>query len=121
MAAALPLIQADKIRAVAVTSREPMPQLPDVAPLGEGSPGLAGYELLNWFAIFGPAGTPTAIVERLNGIINTALNDPAIAGKLLPQGIVPKPMKVAEFKAFVDAERTKFGNIVEQANITVSN
>ena len=58
LAAALPLMQAGKIRAVAVTSRERMPQLPDVPPLSEGAPGLAGYELLNWFAIFGTAGTP---------------------------------------------------------------
>src|SRR5690349_20471158 len=121
LAAALPLMNAGNIRAVAVTSRERMPQLPDVPPLSEGSPGLAGYELLNWFAIFGTAGTPPDIVERLNGIINTALKDPAISDKLLPQGIVPKPMTVAEFKAFVDAERTKFGKIVEQANIRLSN
>jgi tripartite-type tricarboxylate transporter receptor subunit TctC len=121
LAAALPLIQAGKIKAVAVTSRERMPQLPDIAPLSEGAPGLAGYELLNWFAVFGTAGTPPAILERLNGIINAALQDPAISGKLLPQGIVPKPMKVAEFRAFVEAERTKFGKIVEQANIKLSN
>jgi len=121
LAAALPLMNAGKIRAVAVTSRERMPQLPDVPPLSEGAPGLAGYELLNWFAIFGTAGTPPDIVERLNGIINSALKDPAISDKLLPQGIVPKPMKVAEFKAFVDAERTKFGKVVEQANIKLSN
>jgi len=121
LAAALPLMQAGKIRAVAVTSRERMPQLPDVPPLSEGAPGLAGYELLNWFAIFGTAGTPPDIVERLNGIVNSALKDPAISDKLLPQGIVPKPMKVAEFKAFVDAEREKFGKIVEQANIKLSN
>jgi tripartite-type tricarboxylate transporter receptor subunit TctC len=121
LAAALPLMNAGNIRAVAVTSRDRMPQLPDVPPLSEGAPGLAGYELLNWFAIFGTAGTPPDIVERLNGIINTALKDPAISDKLLPQGIVPKPMKVAEFKAFVDAERTKFGKVVEQANIKLSN
>ncbi|MGC1764020.1 MAG: tripartite tricarboxylate transporter substrate binding protein [Pseudolabrys sp.] len=121
LAAALPLMQAGKIRAIAVTSRERMPQLPDVAPLSEGAPGLADYELLNRFAMFGTAGTPPEIVERLNSIVNTALKDPAIADKLLPQGIVPKPMKVAEFKAFVDAERTKFGKIVEQANIKLSN
>jgi tripartite-type tricarboxylate transporter receptor subunit TctC len=121
LAAALPLMQAGKIRAVAVTSRDRMPQLPDVAPLSEGAPGLADYELLNWFAMFGTAGTPPEIIERLNGIVNTALKDPAIADKLLPQGIVPKPMKVAEFKAFVDSERTKFGKIVEQANIKLSN
>jgi len=121
LAAALPLISAGNLRAVAVTSRERMPQLPDVAPLSEGAPGLAGYELLNWFAMFGTAGTTPEIVERLNGIVNTALKDPAIADKLLPQGIVPKPMKVAEFKAFVDSERTKFGKIVERANIKLSN
>ena len=121
LAAALPLLQAGKLRAVAVTSRERMPQLPNVAPLSEGAPGLAGYELLNWFAMFGTAGTPPEIVERLNGIVDTALKDPAIADKLLPQGIVPRPMKVAEFKAFVDSERTKFGKIVEQANIKLSN
>ncbi|HXZ46058.1 MAG TPA: tripartite tricarboxylate transporter substrate binding protein [Pseudolabrys sp.] len=121
LAAALPLISAGNLRAVAVTSRERMPQLPDVAPLSEGSPGLAGYELLNWFAMFGTAGTPPEIVERLNGIVNTALKAPAIADKMLPQGIVPRPMKVAEFKAFVDSERTKFGKIVEQANIKLSN
>jgi len=77
--------------------------------------------LLNWFAMFGTAGTPPEIVERLNGIVNTALKAPAIADKMLPQGIVPRPMKVAEFKAFVDSERTKFGKIVEQANIKLSN
>ena len=121
LAAALPLMNADKIRAVAVTSRERMPQLPEVPPLSEGAPGLAGYELLNWFAMFGTAGTPLDVVERLNGIINTALKDPGISGKLLPQGIVPKPMNIAELKGFVESERTKFGKIVEQANIKLSN
>lgn len=121
LAAALPLIDAGKIRAVAVTSRDRMPQLPDVAPLAEGAPGLAGYELLNWFALFGTAGTPPEIVNRLNGIVNTALKDPAISGKLLPQGIVPRPMNAAQFKDFVDAERTKFGKIVVAANIKLSN
>ncbi len=121
LAAALPLIEAGKLRAVAVTSRDRMPQLPDVAPLAEGAPGLAGYELLNWFALFGTGGTPPDIVNRLNGIVNVALKDPAISGKLLPQGIVPRPMNAMEFQAFVVAERQKFGKIVEAANIKLSN
>ena len=121
LAAALPLIDAGKIRAVAVTSRDRMPQLPNVAPLSEGAPGLAGYELLNWFAMFGTAGTPPEIVNRLNGIVNKALSDKAMSDKLAPQGIVPRPMNAMEFKVFVDAERTKFGKIVEQANIKLSN
>jgi tripartite-type tricarboxylate transporter receptor subunit TctC len=117
LAAALPLIKANKLRAVAVTSKERMPQLPDVPPLSEGSPGLAGYELLNWFGLFITAGTPPAIVERLNGIINKALRDPGIAEKMLVQGIVPKTMSPAEYKSFVDSETAKFGKIVQLANI----
>jgi tripartite-type tricarboxylate transporter receptor subunit TctC len=119
LAAALPLINGGKLRAVAVTSRERMPQLPDVPPLSEGSAGLAGYELLNWFGLFITAGTPPEIVNRLNGIINKALKDPAIADKLMVQGIVPKPISPAEYKTFVDSETVKFGRIVQAANIKV--
>jgi tripartite-type tricarboxylate transporter receptor subunit TctC len=121
LAAVLPLIKAGKLRAVAVTSRERMPQLPDVAPLSEGDPKLAGYELLNWFGIFGTAGTPQPIVDRLNGIINTALKSPAIGDKLVVQGIVPRPMNAADFNTFVKSEREKFGKIVTAANITLQN
>lgn len=121
LAAALPLIKADKLRAVAVTSKDRMPQLPDVAPLAEGAPGLAGYELLNWFGLFTTGGTPAPIVDRLNGIVETALKDPAIADKLVPQGIVPRPMNAAEFKKFVASESEKFGKIIVKANIKVAN
>jgi tripartite-type tricarboxylate transporter receptor subunit TctC len=121
LAAALPLIEAKKLRAVAVTSLEPMPQLPDVEPLQNGSPGLKGYELLNWFAIFGTAGTPQPVVDRLNAIINKTLKDPATADKLMVQGIVPRTMSPADFKSFVAAETEKFGKIVKMANITLAN
>ena len=109
LAAALPLMDAGKIRAVAVTSKERMPQLPNVAPLSEGAPGLADYELLNWFGLFITAGTPQPIVDRLNGVINAALRDKTIVDKLMPQGIVPKTMTPAEYKAFVESETAKFG------------
>ncbi len=118
LAAALPLMQGGKLRAVAVTSRERMPQLPDVAPLADG-PGLKGYELLNWFGIFSTAGTPAPIVERLNGIINAALKDKSISDNLVVQGIVPKPISVAEYQAFVKSETEKFGQVVRDANITL--
>ena len=117
LAAALPLIKAGQIRAVAVTSRDPMPQFPDVRPLSEGAPGLAGYELLNWFGMFGTAGTPGEIVDRVNAIVNAALKNPDIGGKLSPQGIVPRLMTAKEYKAFVASETEKFGKIVAQANI----
>jgi len=121
LAAALPLIKAGQLRAVAVTSRDRMPQLPDVAPLSEGSPGLAGYELLNWFGMFGTAGTPDEIVDRVNAIVNRALKDPEIGGKLEPQGIVTRLMTAKEYKAFVTSETEKFGKIVAQAKISLGN
>ena len=120
LAAALPLMDAGKIRAVAVTSKERMPQLPNVAPLSEGAPGLADYELLNWFGLFITAGTPQPIVDKLNGVINAALQDKTIVDKLLPQGIVPKPMSPADYKKFVESETAKFGKIVQQANIKLA-
>ena len=121
LAAALPLINAGKLRAVAVTSRDHMPQLPDVAPLSEGAPGLKDYELINWFGMFATGGTPLEIIDWLNSIINTALKDPAIANKLIPLGIVPRPMNAVEYKKFVDSETEKFGKIVMQANIKLEN
>jgi tripartite-type tricarboxylate transporter receptor subunit TctC len=82
---------------------------------------LKGYELLNWFAIFGTAGTPPEIVDRLNGIINTELKKPEVAQKLTQQGIVPQPMSASEFKTFVTAETEKFGKVVQAANIKLPN
>jgi tripartite-type tricarboxylate transporter receptor subunit TctC len=121
LAAALPLIKAGKLRAVAVTSKDRMPQLPDVAPLSEGAPGLAGYELLNWFGMFATAGTPSEIVDRLNDIVNTALITPSISDKLVVQGIVPRLMSATAYKSFVASETEKFGMIVQKANIRLAN
>jgi tripartite-type tricarboxylate transporter receptor subunit TctC len=121
LAAALPLIQDGRLRAVAVTSRERMPQLPDVASFAEAVPELKDYELLNWFAMFATGGTPDPVVSRLNEIANTALRDKAIVDKLQIQGIVPRPMGPAEFRAFVAAEAAKFGKVIAQANIRAEN
>ena len=117
LAAALPLLQDGKIRAVAVTSLGRMPQLPDVAPLAEGSPGLAGYELLNWFAMFAPAGTPEPIMNRLHGIVTNALKEKSLAAKLDVQGIVARPLNLLELREFVRSEAEKFGKIAQAANI----
>ena len=84
LAAALPLINAGKLRAVAVTSRDHMPQLPDVAPLAEAAPELRGYELLNWFGMFAPAATPEPVIARLNEIVVTALRRPSPTSRPAP-------------------------------------
>jgi tripartite-type tricarboxylate transporter receptor subunit TctC len=121
LAAALPLIQDGRLRAVAVTSRQRMPQLPDVAPLAEAAPELAGYELLNWFGMFTPAATPEPTVARLNAIVAGSQRDQATAEKLEAQGIVPRILTPAEARAFVRSEADKFGRIVQQANIKAEN
>jgi len=121
LAVALPLMDDGKIRAIAVTSKERMPQLPNVAPLLEGAPGLSSYELLNWFGMFAPTGTPMPVLTRLNGISNKALSSDGLASKLKAQGIVPKPMSLAEYKSFVEAETAKFGNIIADGNIKLGN
>jgi len=121
LAAALPLMQDGRIRAVAVTSRERMPQLPDVPTLAEAGPELKDYELLNWFGMFAPAGTPEPVVTRLNAVVNEGLRDRKIAETLQVQGIVPRLMSAPDYRAFVMAEAEKFGRIVEQANIKLQN
>jgi tripartite-type tricarboxylate transporter receptor subunit TctC len=121
LAAALPLIKAGKLRAVAVTSKEKMPQLPDVEPLSEGDPKLKGYELLNWFGMFAPAKTPRPVLEALNREANAGLKDKALADKLMVQGIVPRPLGLDEVGAFVRSESAKFAMIAKQAHIEVAN
>jgi tripartite-type tricarboxylate transporter receptor subunit TctC len=98
-----------------------MPQLPDVATLAEAAPELKNYELLNWFGLFATAGTPEVVVTRLNTLVNASFADRKIAETLKVQGIVPRPMNVAEYRAFVAAETEKFGAIVKQANIKAEN
>jgi tripartite-type tricarboxylate transporter receptor subunit TctC len=120
LGAALPLMQAGQIRAIAVTSKERMPQLPDVAPLADG-PGLAGYELLNWFAMFAPSATAEPILARLNEMVTGIFRDPAIAGRLAVQGVVARPMSAPQLRAFVRSEAEKFGRIIEAANIKLEN
>jgi len=117
LAAALPLIEAGKLRAVAVTSLERMPQLPDVAPLQEGAPGLKGYELLNWFGLFATGGTPASIIARLNGIANKTLQEPSTVALLMKQGIIPRPLSSAEYRSFVLSESEKFAKVIDQAKI----
>jgi len=121
LAAALPLIKGGQLRAVAVTSKERLEQLPDVAPLSEGDPGLKGYELLNWFAMFAPAKTPRDVLGKLNQEANAAIKSKSVSDKLTVQGIIPRPMNLEEAGAFVHSESAKFAKIAKAANIQVSN
>lgn len=121
LAAAQGLIQAGKVRVVAVTSLDRIPQLPDVEPLQNGAPELKGYELLNWFGFFTTAGTPAALISRYNEIVLKRLAEPKIAETLTTQGIVPRRMSPEQFGAFVQSESKKFASVIEKAKIKLEN
>ncbi len=114
LAAALPLIRSEAVRALAVTSRTRMAALPQVPSLAETLPD---YELVNWFGLFAPAGTPPERIAAINTAIANALRDPVLAAKLLDQGAEAAPLPPADFARFVASESEKFGRIIRDGNI----
>ncbi len=117
LAAALPLIQANRIRPLGVTSRDRMPQLPDAPAVAEYGP-MAAYELVNWFGVFGPAGLPEPIVERINAIVEAAVKEPTVRSRMEIQGLLPQSQTPAQARAFVAAEAAKLSRIITDARIT---
>ncbi|MCY1519704.1 hypothetical protein D9M68_544650 [compost metagenome] len=109
----LPHIQAGKVRALGVTSRNRASVLPDVPTLMEA--GVPGYEVTSWSGIFAPAGTPRPIVEKLNAVINQALASDSVRERFDEAGIQIDLMGVDQFKAFVDSEIDRWGDIVKKS------
>ena len=97
-----PHIEAGKLRAIAIGSRERDPQFPNVPTMAEV--GFPDIEAVTWVGMFAPAGTPRAIVERLNREINRIIQEPDIRGKLMQQGIVPVGGTPEDFGAYISAE-----------------
>jgi tripartite-type tricarboxylate transporter receptor subunit TctC len=107
-------VQAGKLRALAVTTANRQPALPDVPAVGEFLPG---YEASGWYGIGAPKGTPDEIVEVLNREINAALADPKVKAALADLGLAPKPASPSEFGAFIAAETEKWAKVIRSANI----
>jgi len=109
------VIKAGKVRALAVTTAERSPALPDVPTVGETVPG---FEASTWQGIGAPTGTPSEIVAKLNTAVNAALADPAIKARLAALGSTPRPMSPAAFKTFIAAEIDKWAKVIRAANMT---
>ena len=88
-----------KLRALAVTSLKRSPALPDVPSMSEA--GIKDYEVLNWFGLFAPAGTPKEIVDRLQSEAAAMYADPKTRDMLTGEGADPVASKPADFAAFV--------------------
>jgi tripartite-type tricarboxylate transporter receptor subunit TctC len=120
IASALPLIKSGQIKAIAVTSKERVAALPDTPALTEHKP-LAGYELVNWFGFFAPAGIPAPVLAKLSEAAQKALRNPEFAKKLQAQGGEPTPDTPDGFRAFVRAESAKFQRIIIESKVTLEN
>jgi tripartite-type tricarboxylate transporter receptor subunit TctC len=108
-------IKAGKLVAYAVTSPQRLPQLPEVPTLSEA--GLSGYDSTGWFGVVAPAGTPDAVVAKLNAEITAALNDEQVKAKMRNLGVEPAPTTPEQFEAYIKSETTKWAKVIKQANI----
>jgi tripartite-type tricarboxylate transporter receptor subunit TctC len=113
---AIAQVQAGRLRALGVTSPKRLESLPDVPAFAE-MPGLKDYAMVAWTGVFAPAGTPPAIVRRLNEELNAVLKEPEVVAKLREQGAVPGSGSAEQLGAFVRAEAQRYEQIVKRANI----
>lgn len=114
-AAALPHVHAGKLRALAVTSAQRLKSLPSVPTMGEV--GMKDFVVEQWQAVFAPARTPTAVVQRLNQEINKALKDPAVvalADKLGVALVGGTPQQLGDLQK---ADSAKWAKVIKDGNI----
>ena len=113
--ALLPMVQAGKLRLLAVTSLERVPTMKDLPTLAEQ--GLPGFEALAWNGLFAPAATPAALIERINADVNAALREADVREAFARQGLIVGGGSAAEFKALIERDAKKWGAIITQAGI----
>jgi tripartite-type tricarboxylate transporter receptor subunit TctC len=114
--ATLGLIRSGKARAMAVTSPERWPVLPDTPALAEA---VKGYEAENWYGIAGPPGMPAAIVETLSLAIRKVMADPQTTKRYDDNGLHPATLAPAEYVAFLKRDSLTWGEVVRRGNIKI--
>lgn len=111
----LPHIKSGKLRALAVSSLQRSDAAPNIPTVAES--GLPGFEALTWFGMFVPAGTPPAVVERLNAEVKKSLASAEVRTKLEQQGLTPVGGTSGELKAYMTQEVPKWATLLRNANI----
>ena len=112
---ALPLVKAGRLRAIAITSARRSKALPDLPTVAES--GVPGYEVIGWFGMFAPAGTPSAIVETLSAETRRGLKRPEFAGIAEAQGTEIVGSTPAELGRLVAAEMAMWQKVVKTMGI----
>ena len=106
-------VKAGKIRALAVTSRERNPALPDTPTMIES--GLKDFEVVGFYGVLAPAGTPRPMVDRLSAAFKTVLESPEIRSKMVAQGADPAFLGADDFARFLAAEMPKWAKAVKDS------
>ena len=115
LAQMIPQIKAGKLKALAVGSRSRVPALPDLPTVAEA--GLPGYEVVNWWGIAAPAGTPQTIVERLHRELTAVVSSNETRKRFESEGADPLQMTPEEFGRFIAQETAKWARVVKDAGI----
>ena len=116
LATAAANIKSGRLRALAVTSTQRSPVLPDVPPIAESLPGFA---IDTWWGIIAPAGTPTDTVNRLNQIFTSALNSPELRQRFAALLAEPTPTSAETFGRFMAQERQRYESVVKSTGARV--
>jgi tripartite-type tricarboxylate transporter receptor subunit TctC len=116
MATAAPQLKNPKLRVIAVAANERLAILPDVPTIAESVPG---YEMRLWYGIIAKAGTPPAIVDKLNAAVRTAQASPEIKQRLADIGSISMLQSQEEFQHTIRQDLQKWTQVVDRARITV--
>lgn len=110
-------IESGKLRMLAITSSARHPRIPDVPTMAEA--GYPDVTMQQWFGLFAPAGTPRAIVDKLNAAFVAALNSDDVKGKVLPQVATVIPGKPEDLAALVTRDMVRLGQVVKDSGAQV--
>ena len=112
------MLKSGKIRPLATTTAKSLKSLPGIPPIAQAVPG---FDLTSWNGVFGPAGMPPAIVDRLSTELQKALADKTVQDKLAQLGFEVWPTQSpAEFAKYVNDQLAHWGRLIKQANIPVT-
>ena len=112
-----PFIADGRLRPIVVPAPRRAAALPNVPTSAEA--GLPAFEVLTWFALFGPAGMPEPLVATLNGHLNAALTGPQAAEKLASLGLEPAPSNPAQAAAYLKADSDKWAEVIRRIGLVV--
>ncbi|HUN69506.1 MAG TPA: tripartite tricarboxylate transporter substrate binding protein [Burkholderiales bacterium] len=113
-----PAIQGKQIKPIAITSLKRSPQMPELRTVAES--GLPGFEVTVWYGIFAPAGTPEAVIQRLNAEIRKITVMPDVQEHLLKEGADAVASSPQELRERMQADYEKWGDIVRRAGVTAN-